>query len=76
MSNEMVKLINREIGENVLITGNRDYKEPRVRVVPNTYRDAQDYEKAIYISQGEGGVSLSVETLEAIINWAKERNNG
>jgi len=63
----------REIGERVVIINGRDYIQPDVRVVPNTHRDAGDNEKAIYISQAKagGGVSISLATLQAIIDWAQ-----
>jgi hypothetical protein len=67
MSNE----ITREMGENVSINGGKDYMPPRIRVVPNMHETAQDNEKAVHISQGKEGVSLSIETLEAIVAWAK-----
>jgi hypothetical protein len=60
----------RAVGERVRIDGGRDYKEPTVRIINNTYEHSQDHEKAIYISQGNGGVSLSLATLKTIIDWA------
>jgi hypothetical protein len=66
----IVEPIVREIGDRVIIDG-RDYVQPSVRVISNTFRDAQDHEKAIYISQVKGqGVSLSLSTLRAIVDWA------
>lgn len=70
-NSQTVEIIGREIGENISIIGGRDYANPRVRIVPNTHIAARDNEKAIHISQGKEGVSLSVETLEAILAWAK-----
>jgi hypothetical protein len=67
MNNE----IRRELGENVSINGGKDYMPPRIRIVPNTHDTALDNEKAIHISQGKEGVSLSIETLETILAWAK-----
>lgn len=68
---KVVEMIARNVGDNVSITGGRDYMVPRARVVPNTHEAAQDNEKAIHISQGKEGVSLSIETLETILRWAK-----
>jgi len=68
---EVAEPIVRPVGERVVITGGRDYIEPIVRIVPSTYEDAGDNEKAIYISQGKNmGVSLSLPTIQAIIDWA------
>lgn len=62
----------REVGERVAVTGGRDYDTPVVRVVPSTYQDSQDHEKALHISQGKNmGVSISLATLEVILKWAK-----
>lgn len=70
-----IEVIARNIGETTEVIGGRDYRTPRARIVPNTCQTSQDGEKAIYISQGKGkeldGVSLSVESLEAILLWAK-----
>lgn len=52
----------------------RDYMVPRVRIVPNTHPKADDNDTAIHISQGSQGVSLSIETLEAILSWAKGKS--
>ena len=71
MSDNQVVEIVRNIGENVSIAGGKDYMTPRIRVVPNTHDTASDNEKAIHISQGKEGVSLSIETLESILAWAK-----
>ncbi len=77
MSNDNVKPedtfaepIIRDVGERVRIDNGRDYKEPLVRIVVNTHPKSQDHEKAVYISQGSSGVSLSLETLQKIIDWA------
>lgn len=66
-----VEPIARNVGERLIITGGRDYAQPKVRVVNNTHPKAQDHEKSVYISQGELGVSLSLTTIEAIVAWAK-----
>jgi len=71
MSDNNVVEIVRNVGDNVSITGGKDYMSPRIRVVPNTHDAATDNEKAIHISQGKEGVSLSIETLENILAWAK-----
>ena len=79
MSNENIKPedvviepIAREVGERVAVTNGRDYTTPLVRVVPSTYDDAQDHEKALHISQGKNmGISISLATLETILKWAK-----
>jgi len=61
----------REIGERVVIVNGRDYIQPDVRIVPNTHKDSQDHEKAIYISQGKkNGISISLASLQAILDWA------
>lgn len=49
----------------------RDYMIPRVRIVPNTHPKASDDECAVHISQGSQGVSLTIETLRAILSWAE-----
>lgn len=68
----VIEPITREIGERVAITGGRDYDTPVVRIVPSTYKDAQDHEKSIYISQGKNmGITLSLATLETALKWAK-----
>jgi hypothetical protein len=73
----VIEVIARNIGDTTEVIGGRDYQIPRARIVPNTHQDSNDGEKAIYISQGKGkdssGVSLSVETLETILLWAKSR---
>jgi hypothetical protein len=61
----------RNVGENISLVGGKDYMAPRIRIVPNTHETAQDNEKAIHISQGKEGVSLSLETLETILRWAR-----
>ena len=73
MTTETVEIIKRNIGDNVSITKGRDYAVPTIRVVPCTHDDAGDDEKALYITQGKdrGGVSLTIETLETIVRWAK-----
>lgn len=64
--------ITRPVGERVVINHGRDYINPIIRVVPNTFSDAQDHEKALHITQGPGmGVSLSLTTIEMIVKWAK-----
>lgn len=70
MSSNQIEIV-RSVGENTLVAGGKDYMEPRIRVVPNTHDTAGDNEKAIHISQGKEGVSLSIETLEVILAWAK-----
>lgn len=61
----------REIGERVVIIDGRDYKQPEARVIPNTHSDAAEHEKAIYISQQRGtGISISLASLQAILDWA------
>lgn len=70
-------MIAREIGDTTVIGKGKDYSEPRVRVIPNTHPSCQDGDKAVYISQGRGkeatGISISVETLQAIIDWANTK---
>lgn len=71
-SDVVIEPIAREVGERVAVTNGRDYATPVVRVVPSTHDDAQDHEKALHISQGKNmGISISLSTLEAIVNWAK-----
>lgn len=63
--------IARDIGERVVIIDGRDYATPSARIVPNTHEQAQEHEKAVHISQGKGsGVSLSLASLQAILDWA------
>lgn len=73
MTTETVEMIKRNVGDTVSITNGRDYAVPSIRIVPCTHDKAGDNEKAIYISQGKdrGGVSLTIETLETIVRWAK-----
>lgn len=67
--------IARAIGERCIVTNGRDYLAPSARVVSNTHAEALDHEKALYISQGDkAGISISLPTLEAIINWAKQQS--
>lgn len=64
--------IKKNVGDTVALNGGRDYDSPRARVVPSTYRHAEDHEKAIHISQGKNtGVSLSLATLKKIVEWAE-----
>lgn len=64
--------IQREIGERVILRNGRDYTTPEVRIVPSTFQDAQEHEKAIHIKQGKNmGISISLASLEAIAEWAK-----
>lgn len=67
--------IKKDIGDTVVITAGRDYDSPKVRVVPNTYHNAEDHEKALHISQGKGvGISISLNTLKQIIAWAEKED--
>lgn len=68
---EVFEPIVRNVGERVVLTGGRDYATPEVRVVQSNFEDAQDNEKLLYISQGKNmGVSLSLATVQAILDWA------
>lgn len=70
----VVEPIVRLVGERVIISGGRDYVSPIVRIVESTYHAAADNEKALFISQKDtGGISLSLSTLETILNWAKQK---
>lgn len=73
VEDQVVELISREVGERVIINGGRDYDTPTARVVPSTYINSQDHEKALHISQGKGGggISISLATLDTIMRWAK-----
>lgn len=76
IENSVVECIVRSVGERVIISGGRDYVSPTVRIIESTYSDAGDNEKAIFISQKDtGGISLSLATLETILNWAKQKEN-
>jgi hypothetical protein len=68
---QAVDPIVREVGERVIIDQGRDYIAPTIRVVCNTFEHATDDEKALYISQGKSGISISLTSLQAAINWAK-----
>ena len=49
----------------------RDYLPARVRIVNSTYKDASNDETAVLIQQGRNSVTLSLETLAMIVDWAK-----
>lgn len=68
----------REVGEAVAFSDGKDYDNVRIRVVPNMHKRAADHEKWLYINQGpKMGLSLSLESIEKIVKWAKEkRENG
>lgn len=66
---DIVDPIVRKVGERVIIDKGRDYSAPTARVILSTFEDAGDEEKAVYISQGKVGISVSVQSLQAIINW-------
>lgn len=70
---EIIESIVRPIGERVIVKGGRDYLPPDVRVIPNTYSESNDNEKAVHISQGKAGISLSLPTLEMIVAWLKAK---
>jgi hypothetical protein len=65
--------IKKKVGQQMLFTGGAEYT-PRVQV--STFRcvgSLHNGDKNLLITQnGEGSVSLSVETMEAILKWAKE----
>lgn len=63
--------IQKNVGSMIHLTKGRDYDVVRVRVVNSTFKHAEDHEKAIYIAQGRSGISVSLASLEEIINWAK-----
>ena len=69
---EYVDPIVRKVGERVIVDGGRDYSAPTARVILSTFSDAGEEERAVYISQGKVGISVSLQTLQAIINWAKQ----
>lgn len=63
----------RSLGEKIVVSGGRDYSSPSVRIVPSMFEKSEENEKAIHISQGKNmGISISLETLEMIMKWAKK----
>ena len=60
----------KEIGDNTIIKG-KDYHPVAARVIQSTHQSAEDGEKAVYIKQGNQGISVSKETLKAILDWCE-----
>lgn len=65
--------IKREVGDTVAFSKGRDYDVVKARVIPSTFSKAEDHELALYLNQGKsGGISVSLNTLKDIIEWASK----
>jgi hypothetical protein len=65
------QLSTRNLGDTTTFATGMDYKPVRTRIIPNTHSKASQTDTAIYIAQDVSGVSISLETLRKIVDWAE-----